>query len=191
MEDLLRMLESDEKIIWQGKPENFETLDKTHKNIFVRRLIMAAATSLILVSVYLWFMLSKGNEINWFFVIAVPVLSALSPVAIYTYARRLRKKTLYAASNKRLFVFSGDLRDCDYSMIKKACFKTDEDGHTSLLCGDGAINAPAGKWRVCSLFGLNDLEAVGGPCCDRFAFYALADKEELRKALAPYLKIEG
>ena len=188
-ETLARVLESDEHLIWQGKPEEFETLDKSYKKLFVNRVIIAIIAAAVIIAAYAFIILNKGVELNIFVRVVIAAASVLGPLSVFNYANKLRKKTVYAASNKRLIVYSGDLKTTEYEMIKTACFKKDEDGHTTLLCGKEAVNAAPSKWRMISLFGLNDLEAEGGPECERFGFYALENPEELREVLAPYLKI--
>lgn len=40
MEDTIsQILETDEKILWTGKPESFTALDATHKKFFINRVI--------------------------------------------------------------------------------------------------------------------------------------------------------
>ena len=191
MEDTIsRILETDEHLIWQGKPEPFITLDSTHKKVFVRRIIISVITAAVLMALYFLIISKKGADLNAFIFVAIIVCCALGPISVFIHAGKLRRKAVYAASNQRLIVYSGDLKTVSYDYIKEACFKTDDDGHTTLLCGKSAVDAPPSKWRIISLFGLNDLEAKDGPVCERFAFYALENPEELREVLAPYLKID-
>lgn len=128
--------------------------------------------AVILITLYICAVIGKA-DVNMFLVCVIVVLSALIPLSVFTYAGKLRNKTTYVATNRRLIVYSGDLKAVDYELIKEAAFKQDADGQTTFLCGKAAIQAKPTKWRIISLFGLNDLEAKDGPVCECFAFYAL------------------
>lgn len=194
MEEAIEAIEKElkpgEHLVWQSRPEKFDTLDKTYKKAFTDKIIISAVTAAVLILSYIFIMLPDDIKPNIYLIAAVIVFCALSPLSVFTYARRLRNKTVYAASNKRLFVYSGDLKTTAYEMIKTSCLRQDDDGHTTLLCGSSAVRAKPAKWRLICLFGLNDTGEDEPAVCQRFAFYALKDPGELKETLAPYFKID-
>ena len=62
MEELLKeSLREDEKLLWSGRPEAFETLDKTHKSPFIRSGIITAVVTIALCVAYV--ILAKANDV--------------------------------------------------------------------------------------------------------------------------------
>ena len=191
MEEKIRpFLEKGEKLLWCSRPEAFETLDATHKKPFIRGTVISAAAALIITALYVFLAKKNGAPIMPLLIAVILVAAALGPIHTFTYASKLRDKTIYAATDHRLIILSNDLKSADYEGIKAAAFKKDSDGHATLLCGEDALKFEPRKWRIAALFPTFDNEAKGGPVVDRFAFYAVDNSELLSSILSPYVKLQ-
>lgn len=186
MEEILKeALKSGEKLLWSGRPESFETLDATHKKDFVVSLVCSAVIAAVLLALYVYFALKNNVEIKAFVVIVVLILSFFKPLGVWTDASRLKKSVMYAATDKRLIVIREGTKEASYGRIQEAQFKTDADGHTSLLCGKNALKLKDVKWRGATIVGQNTDD--GEAPCDSFVMYAVPESEKLKAVLAEKL----
>lgn len=189
MEEMLKeALRSDEKLLWSGRPERFETLDKTHKSSFYRKIVWSVAICAAVLALYIIMALKNGADIKPVVIIVVVACGVLGPMSFFSDASKLRKNVLYAVTDKRLILVREGVRDMDFSRIKSASLRRDADGHTSLLCGERALKAKPDKWRAASLLaqGSGDGE---DELCENFAFYALPESPELDTILFQHLPI--
>ena len=178
MEELLKeSLREEETLLWSGRPEAFETLDKTHKIPFIRKGIIAALVTIAICAAYVIFAQIKNVPLKP----AVPVIVAACGIFVILRglidASKLRKRVLYAITDKRV----------EYSAISAAKLDRDEDGHVSLLCGEDAIKAKPWKRRVMALAGTVTNDTTG--MCESFAFYAIPDADKVKEILKPYLPL--
>ena len=97
------------------------------------------------------------------------------------------KKMEYVVTDQRLIILRDSLRPMPFKAIQEAGFRTDDDGHVSLLCGKDALKAKADKWREICVVGQST--ADGTDVCSRFVFYAPADLKGLKAALKDRLPI--
>ena len=179
MEETLQLsLNKGEEILWRGHAEPFQTLDKTHKPDFVRKAVIGAA----IVIGFSIFLLSIGKVENkvLFMIVAALLLCSIPAVNVISDASKLRKVE-YVATTERLIVLRDAARSAWYSQIKTAAFKEDLDGHVSLVCGTDAVKAKAHKRREICIVGAGVSES--GAECERFCFYAPADRASLEKIL--------
>lgn len=176
-----------EEILWSGRSENFEAMDKTHKNYYLRRGIIIAVIALALIALYIPTAISTGAGIKVgviLVLLAVGIYAVISPVLD---VKKLRK-TEYVLTNEKLIIVSpSDVRSVALSSIPTAKLAKDEDGHTSLLCGPDADKLAACKRRVATLTGA--LLDQDSSMCDRFVLYAVNDVAGLKKAASGYLTI--
>lgn len=188
MEEILKpVLDGGEKILWSGRPESFETLDKTHKSSFIKRCVIIAVTTAVLCALYFFAIERTGAELKAgliALILALAVYAALSPIL---HASQLRKKIQYAATDKRLFVIKDEPKDIPYSQVSIASMKTDEDGHSTLLCGPSAVKSSPVKWRGDAATGIRTDNDSG--LCDSLVMYAVTEPDKLREALKPYLTL--
>lgn len=180
-EMLKAALEKDEQILWQGKAEPFETLDNTHRKSFTIKATVGGLIALFVSVLYV--LASKGIGIKPFVFVLVFLLCGIPASNVLGDASKLRKITYYA-TDRRLIILRDSVRDMRYSSIHEACFKTDSDGHVSLLCGEEAIKMKPEKWRETAIVGQG---ATEGPECIRFVFYAPTDPEALKAVLNKHL----
>lgn len=188
MDEILKSaLKDDEKLLWTGKPESFETLDKTHRPGFKKKIIISAVIAVVLSVIYA-LIVAKSNNFKISIVLVIIVFAAYVPLTVLLDANKLKKKISYAITDKRLITVLDSAKGLDYSAVKTAAFKTDADGHTTLLCGPDALAQSPDKWRAQAVIGAcMDESAV---VCERYAMYALPDADKVRKILAPYLPLE-
>ena len=188
MEELLKeALREDEKLLWSGRPEAFETLDKTHKSPFIRSGIIAAVVTIALCVAYV--ILAKAKDVP----LKPAVLVIVAACGIFIILRglndasKIKKRVLYAITDKRLIILTDSAKSVEYSAISAAKLDRDEDGHTSLLCGEDAIKARPWKRRAAVLSGAITNENTG--MCERFVMYALPDADKIKEILKPYLPL--
>lgn len=177
----------EEKVLWDGKAESFQAMDKTHKNYYTRRSIIVAVISVAIIAAYFYSAVSSGAGIKWGVVLVLIAIAAFALVSPVLDVRKLRKCCYVLTNEKLILVTPSDVRSVALSSIPTAKMSVDEDGHKSLLCGPDAEKLPACKRRVATLTGaLLDQQSS---MCDRFVFYAVNDPEGLKKAAHGYLTI--
>lgn len=187
MEQQLREhLMEDEQLLWIGRPEAFDTFDRTNKTSIVVGLVIKVIVTLGLVLTFV----SSGDQGNIqpgiiAFVLLFAVFAIVNPFLI---ARRLRKKTIYGLTNKRILRSGVYDEAVPYERIKSAVLRTDADGHTSLLCGPRAVNLKPRQWRgEADASYINSLDA---PEAARVMLYAMPMSDELKALLEKYLPIK-
>lgn len=186
MEEQLREhLMEDEQLLWVGAPESFETLDKTNKTSIIIGTIIKVVVTLSLLFCFT-FAQEKGSVQPGViaFILVFATLALINPFLI---ARRLRKKTFYGLTDKRV-MRSGNFDEAiPYDRIKTAVLRTDEDGHTSLLCGSRAVKLKPRQWRGeadASFINSNDDSEAA-----RVILFALPMNSELKALMEKYLPI--
>ena len=181
MDEMLKAgLLPDEKILWRGKPESFETLDKTYKKKFavsaVIGLLITMATSIL----FFFAVRRSGASPKPLVILVILILCGIPAFNILGDASKLRKME-YVVTDHRLIILRDALRGMPYSAILEAVFREDPDGHVSLLCGSDALKAKPDKWREICIIGQNTPE--GTDVCNRFVFYAPSDLNGLKAAV--------
>ena len=188
MEKQLReQLLDNEQLLWTGRPEPFDTLDKTNKTSIIVGLVIKALVTLGLLLVF--FISGKNSGgVQWGVIICILAIGAYAILSPFLIARRLRGKTIYGLTDKRV-IRSGAMDNAvPYERIKKAVPRTDKDGHTSLLCGSRACDLKPRQWR-----GEADAAFInnnGEPEASRVILYALPMDDALKSLLNQYLPIQ-
>ena len=167
MEDILKSkLKDDETLLWCAVPEAFETLDKTHKAHFMRKAILVAIG---MVAVILLYILAAAKNHAAVQPLVIAVLLAAGAYGIFgdiLDANKLRKKTVYGLTDQRIIAVMGmSTESVDYERMGKGDYEfvTDEDGHTSLLCGERAREAKPHARRSVTVCGAQN-NAETGEC---------------------------
>lgn len=183
MEDILQVsLEVGEQILWQGKAEPFETLDKTHRKSFAVKAIVGGLIAIIISIVYIFAVINTA-PIKFFVFLVVFILCGIPAFNVLSDASKLRK-TAYLATDRRLISVRDSVHDMKYDCIHEAAFRMDRDGHVSLLCGDEAMKLKPEKWREAAVVGQRVTE---GPDCHRFVLYAPTEPDVLKEILNTHL----
>ena len=177
----------DEKVLWNGQAEDFQAMDKTHKNYYIRRGVIVAIISVAVIAAYFISAVSSGAGIKWGVAVVLVAVAAFALVSPVLDVRKLRKCYYVLTNEKLILVTPSDVRSVVLSSIPTAKMAVDEDGHKSLLCGPDAEKLSPCKRRVATLTGA--LLDQNSSMCDRFVFYAVNDPEGLKKAAAGYLTI--
>ena len=188
MEELLKeSLREEETLLWSGRPEAFETLDKTHKVPFIRKGIIAALVTIAICAAYVIFAQIKNVPLKP----AVPVIVAACGIFVILRglidASKLRKRVLYAITDKRLIIQTDSDKSVEYSAISAAKLSSDKDGHVSLLCGENAIKAKPWRRRELALTGAVTNDTTG--VCESFVMYALPETDKVNEILKSYLSL--
>ena len=156
-----------EEILWSSRPAAFQPMDKTHKSYYIRRSIIVAVVSAVILAAYFYSAIATSAGIKWGVVavlLAVALYSLVSPVLDIN---RLRKCS-YVLTNENLFLVTpSDVRSVKLSSIPD--------------------KLPAFKRRVATLSGA--LMDQDSSMCDRFVLYGISDTDSLKKAATGYLTI--
>ena len=180
-------LQPDEQILWEGKPENFRTLDACHTLPLLRSvLIFLLGGALIGACAVL---LSESKTLNGDVYAILLLFAIIAPLRLVLDAAALRR-TRYYATDRRLVAVGKNVQDVAYSRIREAGFVTDAAGHTSLLCGAKALAGAPWSIRERTVVGRDALEGET-TICDGFAFYAVDDADGLRAVLENRLPLSA
>ena len=188
MEEQLRMdLQEGEQLLWSGRPEPFDTLDRTNRPGILRGLAVKALATLCILILYIAAVRGTG-ELRLSMVAIILVFGAYALAYPFLTARHLRRKTFYGFTDRRVIRSGMRKESIPYERIRRAALRKDEDGHTSLLCGTESVNLPPRKWRneADTLFN-NDSDE---PEISRMVFYALPVDDALRALLDKYLPLQ-
>lgn len=190
MEDILKSkLKDDETLLWCAVPEAFETLDKTHKAHFMRKAILVAIG---MVAVILLYILAAAKNHAAVQPLVIAVLLAAGAYGIFgdiLDANKLRKKTVYGLTDRRIIAVMGmSTESVDYERMGKGDYEfvTDEDGHTSLLCGERAREAKPHGRRSVTVCGAQNNAETGE--CHGFGMYGItAEVKAIDAILSKYI----
>lgn len=184
MDELIKAkMEEGESVIWQGGPDNIKALDKTNKKRIVTTSIISLLTAVALLLLYI--INFKGDLKIALFLIILLALCAFAPVRSLLDAKAVRKLR-YVVTDKNLMVVSSEAKAASLSQIRDAALRTDPDDHLSFLVGKRAVKAAPSNWRKLALTWQPGSADPDEPY-DVFAFYAVADKAGLRRAIRQVL----
>lgn len=186
MEKQLREhLMEDEQLLWSGRPESFITFDKTNKRSMI---VWLAVKALVILGLLILFLTEKGNSKYPGIFICLIGFVAFALVNPFLVVRRLRKKTIYGLTDRRI-IRSGALDNAvPYERIRQAKLLKDPDGHTTLLCGERAVHLKPRQLR--GEADASFLDAHDAPEADRVILYALPMDNRLNELLHNYLPLE-
>ena len=102
-------------------------------------------------------------------------------------ANKLRNKSLYALTDQRMIAVMGmSVEAVDYERLSDYEFVTDEDGHTSLLCGERAREVKPYGRRSATVCGAQNNAETGE--CHGFAMYGItAEVDNIEKILSQHI----
>ncbi len=185
MEEILKdELRQGEKILWKGKPENFETLDLTHKKPLINRAIFIITIVALLCIIYAVYAISNNIEVKYILIVVAMFCAVMGVVNGFNQGRKMKKMT-YVITDQRIISVLELPKSLEYSQVKEVEFKEDADGHISVLFGEDAIKAKPYQRRALALLDPYIDEESG--FCSRFAFYAVPDADNLKNIMAKYI----
>lgn len=184
--ELREHLLEDEQLLWSGCPEPFDTFDKTNKNSLIVGLVIKILVTLGIAATFYISAQGKGDVKPgvFIFIFMFAVFAVINPFMI---ARRLRGKTIYGLTDKRIIRAGAKDEAVPYERIKRAVLRKDKDGRTSLLCGPRAVNLKPRQWRGeadASFINIHD-----EPEADRVILFALPMDEQLKILLTEHLPL--
>ena len=183
-EELKSALEEGEKILWEGSPEDFVTLDKTNKKPFI---IKAALTALICIALIVTYSAATIPDNNFKPALAIVIAAFGVLIASSTFldARKIRKQK-YCITDKKLIWINDSTKKIPYESIKEYLFSTDEDDHTTLLIGVDAVKRKSSKWRSLAASSVYMNEETG--VCEQAVFYAIPKADSFKKIFEDQLQ---
>ena len=186
-ERLKDYLDHDERILWHGRPERFEAMDGTHKAYYLRRGIIAAVVTVLLIALYIATAMKTGAGVKTGVVVVVAAAGLYGVCSPFLDVRKLRRMEYVLTNEKLLLVTPNDVRSVKLSAIPTARLASDADGHCSLLCGPDCDRLAPCKRRAATLTGaILDQDSM---MCDRFVMYAVDDIQGLKAASVGHLSI--
>ena len=189
MEKQLREhLWEDEQLLWSGCPESFETLDRTNKKSILVGLVIKVLVALGILVLLFISSQQNGKNVSPAVIVIYLAFAAYAIMTPFLVARHLRRNTIYGLTDKRVIRSGQSDQAVPYERIKSAVLRTDDDGHTSLLCGSRAYNLKPCKWR-----GEADAAFINGseePEAERVILYALPMDSRLEELLKKYLPLQ-
>ena len=190
MEDILKSkLKDDETLLWCAVPEAFETLDKTHKAHFVRKAILIALGMVAVILLYILAAAKNHAAVQPLVVVILLAAGSYGIVGDILDANKLRKKTVYGLTDQRIIAVMGmSTESVDYERMGKGDYEfvTDEDGHTSLLCGERAREAKPHGRRSVTVCGAQNNAETGE--CHGFGMYGItAEVKTVDAILSKYI----
>lgn len=188
MEEQLRerLLEG-EQLLWSGCPENFETLDRTNKTSIIVGLVIKVLVTVGILSLFLFSSQNGGNKAPGVFIVII-LFAAYAVLYPFLIARRLRKKTIYGLTDKRVIRSGATDNGVPYERIKKAVLATDKDGHVTLLCGERALGLKPRQWR--GEADASFIDSHDAPEAERVILYALPMDDALHAILNKHLPLK-
>ena len=128
MEDMLSsVLETGEEVLWRGKPETFETLDKTHKPVIVKGEIIKIVVSLALIIAYIVTVNNSGAGVKPGIIVIILAILAYALASPFLHANTLRRKVEYVITNQRLITIKDEAKGVEFDKIKRNKKKEDVD----------------------------------------------------------------
>ena len=188
-EKLKAKLKDDETLLWTAKPEAFETLDKTHKAYFVRKAVIITIVVAALIALYIKMAIDKNADVQLAVILIGIAFGAYGVFGEFLDANKLRNKSLYALTDQRIIAVMGmSVEAVDYERLSDYEFVTDEDGHTSLLCGERAREAKPYGRRSATVCGAQNNSETGE--CHGFALYGItAEVKNIEKILKEHIQV--
>ena len=189
-EKLKAKLKDDETLLWTARPEAFEILDKTHKAHFVKKAILIAIVAVIAIALYVNAAIKTNSTVQIAVIMIALVAAAYGIFGEFLDGRKLQNKTLYALTDQRMIAFMGmSFEAVDYSRVKDYEFVTDEDGHTSLLCGERAREVKPHGRRSVTVCGAQNNAETGE--CHGFAMYGITKEvKNIEKIISGRIGVE-
>jgi len=186
MEELLKEeLKENEKLLWTGKPEAFETMDKVYKPALIKKVIMMTVLVAALAVAYVVLANAKGVDLQAWLLILLAACVVGSAVTPFLDAKKLRARTLYAVTDIRIIVVQDTVKDVPFAAIEEAVALTDEAGHTSILCGQDAVKFKASACRAAAASGPRANGENG--LCESLVLYAVPEAAKVKEILSKYI----
>lgn len=188
MEEKIReSLEKGEELLWIGSPEQFDTMDKSNGGSIRLGSIIKAVVTVALIVLYVLAAKKNGADIMPVLIVLLVACGGYAIANPFLTADKLRKKTGYAVTDRRLITVTSEVKGIPYELIKEAAVKTDADGHSTLLCGADAVKAKAGQWRGMGAYPPRLNSETGD--CDILVFYAVPEMEKVKELAGQYIAL--
>jgi len=175
---LLEAMKADEKLLWKGTPATFKTMDETNKKSLLVKTILLFTAMFLAVIWYIRYSMLSGVPMKISALAIIVFLLGFPAIRPYMDASALRKKTIYGLTDQKLIAIAGgNVRTVSYDAIKDYAFQEDEDGVTSLLCGEKALRRKAHTRRAATMNtpAIDDKTEI----CLGYVLYAL-NKEDVK-----------
>ena len=183
MDEQLKNALKDEKILWQGKAEDYVLMDKTHKPLFIRKLIIGIVVSVILSVGY--YVVAK-DMVKPFLIAVIWAVALYAAFAEMLGAKKV-KKLDYILTDKRCVINNdGTLADFEYAKVDSYKFVKDDDGHTCLLVGADAEKDKMYNWRRMPVESFRKNVDTGK--VEKAGLYAIAGVDSFRRIFAEQMK---
>lgn len=185
-----RILDKDESLEWVGKAEPFKTVDETNKKSMNLRWLVCGVIAVVLTAAYITYVSMSGIPMQIvvpIVTIVVPLFAAVRPMLD---SGTIRRKLIFAMTNKRAIVFVSETNYSSMGLDKidevKIIDKGNGIGH--VVFGSAAMEVPEHKLRHLALAPkseyVNDEKTIEG-----MVFYNIAEVKKIKSMLDKSTKV--
>lgn len=180
---LYDLLQEDEKLLWSGSPEQFETMSAVYKPALLRKIMMIVAGIVILSAWYISAALKNGVVVQpvAIFVCALPFLYSI--YNDFSDAKKLRSAVVYAMTDRRMITLVDHaVSSITYEQVAGFRMDTDDDGIVSLVCGDDALKGKATSRRAAAVCGAHT--NLDTNLCESYVMYGITAEADAVRTIA-------
>lgn len=182
-QEIQKVLNKEEKILWTGKPQQGKIFDEDTKKNNWLRIALASAVCLLLNGVYIGYCLSSGTDVKIGVVVVVVVLAFFAVLNIFTTWKALGK-IVYVITDQRVMIYHSSDKAISLPLkkIDETLVVTGANGMDSLCIGSPTCKLSAGKLRNAGVEGRR--VEVDENAHDIYpVFYNLPDAANVKKFL--------
>lgn len=185
-----KLLGEGEYLEWVGKSEPFKVAEGVYKSRLNIRWISCAAAAVILTVAYIISAMSGGQGVQVFvpvLTIGVPLFVAVRPMMDCS---SLKKKVIYAVTNKRIMVYKSETDFVSMSLedVGEVAIFDKGNGVGDMAFGHDAVSAPAHKLRYIALMPKtklgNEVKVATG-----VVFYNISETKKIKSLLDKDTKV--
>ena len=180
-EEIKRILEKDERILWTGKPQKNALFDEDTKQRSILRIVLSTAIPLLLIGIYVNSCVKNGLSVRIGLVAALAVIGLCAMMGIYTTWRTLGKIE-YVITDQRVYIFHAYDKyfALPLELIDETRVVTGANGLDSLCIGSPACKLANHKLRAAGVEGCR-IENADSSFTYYPVFYNLADANNVKK----------
>ena len=185
--ELKNILQEGETLLWSGKPEPFGTLEGLYKSAILRKILLIAASIVILAGWYISAAVKNGVAVQPVAIIVCALPFLYSIYNDFMDAKALRERTLYAMTDRRMITVVGNaVSGVEYDKVEDWKVEADADGIVSLVCGVDALRAREHSRRECAVCGARtNLDTC---LCESYVMYGITEQaDKVAEIAAKYI----
>ncbi|MBQ9031240.1 MAG: hypothetical protein IJ106_07285 [Parasporobacterium sp.] len=185
------LLEKGESVKWTGKPEPFEVIEGYNRKSLYLRWVLTVILGIAFLVWYILYATSHSDvPLSWLIIVGVLAIMAFIILRPFVDARTLRKKRLYAVTDKRLLIYqdystfyAANLEDIDeIRIVRKG------NGLSDVIFGEPAVKKPYSQIRITAIVPVKG-EGEKENTILGMAFYNIKNADDIRPYMMPGTKV--